>query len=64
MYTISQRLQLTIGNIEYQKNVVLWDDLEKLEEVLNRVQELEKENEILKARILNLKYGIEIKPNK
>ena len=64
MYTISERINLTIGNIKHQKNVVLWDDLEKLEEVLNRVKELEQENETLKAIILNLKYGIEIKPNK
>tara|TARA_B100001093_G_scaffold502964_1_gene556655 strand:+ start:626 stop:820 length:195 start_codon:yes stop_codon:yes gene_type:complete len=64
MYTISERINLTIGNIKHQKNVVLWDDLEKLEEVLNRVKELEQENETLKARILNLKYGIEIKTNK
>lgn len=64
MYTISERINLTIENIKHQKNVVLWDDLEKLEEVFNRVKELEQENETLKARILNLKYGIEIKPNK
>ena len=59
MNTISKRLNLTIENIKLQKNSVLWDDLEKLEEVLGRVKEVEKENEILKARILNLKYGIE-----
>jgi uncharacterized protein Yka (UPF0111/DUF47 family) len=64
MYTISERINLTIGNIKHQKNVVFWDDLEKLEEVLNRVKELEQENQTLKARILNLKYGIEIKTNK
>lgn len=78
MYTISERLKLTLENIGHQQNRLFWDDLEKLEEVLNRVQELEKhfedyqqitqrlaeENETLEARILNLKHGIEIKTNK
>lgn len=39
---ISERLETTIANIEFQKGRVLWDDLEKLEEVLQRVKELEK----------------------
>lgn len=41
-YTISERLKLTLENIKHQENKVFWDDLEKLEEVLERVQELEK----------------------
>ena len=41
-YTISERLELTLGNIKHQENLVLWYDIEKLEEVLERVQELEK----------------------
>tara|TARA_R110000744_G_scaffold139411_1_gene250409 strand:+ start:708 stop:902 length:195 start_codon:yes stop_codon:yes gene_type:complete len=41
-YTISERLELTLGNIKHQQNLVLWDDLEKLDEVLERVQRLEK----------------------
>ncbi len=41
-YTISERLKLTLGNIKHQQNRVFWDDLEKLEEVLERVQKLEK----------------------
>ena len=41
-YTISERLRLTLENIKYQENRVFWDDLEKLEEILGRVQELEK----------------------
>jgi hypothetical protein len=61
--TISERLELTLGNIKHQQNLVLWDDLEKLEEVLERVQELEKQNEFLKAKILNLKYKIPIRTN-
>jgi len=52
-YTISERLKMTIGNIEYQQKKGLWDDedltlleyeIEKLKEVLERVQELEKQN--------------------
>ena len=62
-YTISERLRLTLGNIAQQEYVVLWDDLEKLDEVIERVQELEKQNESLKARILNLKYNTPIKTN-
>ena len=60
-YTISERLKLTLGNIKHQENKVFWDDIEKLEEVLERVQELEKQNENLKARILNLKYNTPIR---
>tara|TARA_R110001606_G_scaffold109247_2_gene234867 strand:+ start:406 stop:603 length:198 start_codon:yes stop_codon:yes gene_type:complete len=41
-YTISERLELTLGNIKHQENKLLWDDLEKLQEVLERVQKLEK----------------------
>ena len=41
-YTISERLELTLGNIKHQENRVFWDDIEKLEEVLERVQKLEK----------------------
>jgi hypothetical protein len=52
-YTISERLKMTIGNIEYQQKKGLWDDedltlleyeIEKLKEVLERVQEIEKQN--------------------
>lgn len=61
MYKISERLKLTIENIEIQRGSVLWDDLEKLQDVLKRIKKLEQENETLKARILNLKHNIEIK---
>ena len=60
-YTISERLELTLGNIQHQKNVVLFDDIEKLEEILERIKYLELENETLKSRILNLKYKTPIK---
>ena len=58
--TTSQRLNLTIGNIKFQKEIYGFD-LEKLEEVLIRVKDLEQQNENLKARILNLKYNTEIR---
>jgi hypothetical protein len=58
--TTSQRLNLTIGNIKFQKEIYGFD-LEKLEEVLTRVKDLEQQNEILKSRILNLKYNTEIR---
>ena len=58
--TTSQRLNLTIGNIKFQKEINDFD-LEKLEEVLTRVKDLEQQNEILKSRILNLKYNTEIR---
>ena len=58
--TTSQRLSLTIGNIKFQKEINGFD-LEKLEEVLTRVKDLEQQNEILKSRILNLKYNTEIR---
>jgi len=58
--TTSQRLSLTIGNIKFQKEIDGFD-LEKLEEVLTRVKDLEQQNEILKSRILNLKYNTEIR---
>jgi hypothetical protein len=49
-YTISERLEMTIGNIEHQQKKGLWDDedltlleyeIEKLKEVLERVKKLE-----------------------
>ena len=58
--TTSQRLNLTIGNIKLQKEINGFD-LEKLEEVLIRVKDLEQQNENLKSRILNLKYNTEIR---
>tara|TARA_Y100000114_G_scaffold140556_1_gene145526 strand:+ start:2190 stop:2378 length:189 start_codon:yes stop_codon:yes gene_type:complete len=61
MQNISSRLKTTIENIEVQRGVVLWDDLEKLQDVLIGIKKLEKQNKTLKARILNLKHNIEIK---
>ena len=59
-FTTSQRLNLTIGNIKFQKEIN-GIDLAKLEEVLIRVKDLEQQNENLKSRILNLKYNTEIR---
>ena len=39
-YTISERLKLTLANIQYQENKVFWDDVKKLEEILERIQKL------------------------
>ena len=44
---ISERLETTIANIQHQKGRVFWDDLEKLEEVLQRIKELEEITQIL-----------------
>tara|TARA_R100000005_G_C4891653_1_gene138187 strand:+ start:103 stop:543 length:441 start_codon:yes stop_codon:yes gene_type:complete len=42
---ISERLETTLANIEHQKGRLFWDDFEKLEEVLQRIKELEEANE-------------------
>jgi hypothetical protein len=33
-YTLAERLELTIENIKFQDGKVLWDDMEKLEILL------------------------------
>jgi hypothetical protein len=33
-YTLAERLELTLGNIQFQQGQVLWDDMEKLETLL------------------------------
>ena len=33
-YSLIERLELTIGNLHYQKGVVMFDDFEKLEDIL------------------------------
>lgn len=40
-YTLAERLELTIGNIIFQKNRVFWDDLEKLELILKALKKRE-----------------------
>ena len=34
---IKERLSLTLENIKYQKNICYWDDLEKLEKCINKL---------------------------
>jgi hypothetical protein len=40
-YTLVERLELTIGNIKLQKLKVFWDDLEKLELILEALKKKE-----------------------
>jgi hypothetical protein len=40
-YTLAERLELTIGNIKFQQGQVLWDDMEKLEILLEILKERE-----------------------
>jgi hypothetical protein len=40
-YTLAERLRLTIGNIKFQQGQVLWDDMEKLEILLEILKERE-----------------------
>jgi hypothetical protein len=40
-YNITQRLAVTIANIKYQKGQCFWDDMEKLELILDRLKEME-----------------------
>lgn len=44
-YTLAERLELTIGNIEFQKGRVFWDDLEKLELILEALKKMEAAND-------------------
>jgi len=40
-YTLAERLELTLGNIKFQQGQVLWDDMEKLETLLEILKEKE-----------------------
>tara|TARA_R100000353_G_scaffold88547_2_gene65674 strand:- start:2480 stop:2626 length:147 start_codon:yes stop_codon:yes gene_type:complete len=40
-YTLVERLEMTIENIKFQKGKVLWDDLEKLELILEALKKQE-----------------------
>jgi hypothetical protein len=37
-YTLVERLEMTIENIRFQKGKVFWDDLEKLELILEALK--------------------------
>ena len=36
--TIAERLQMTLNNIEFQGGIAYWDDIEKLECIVNSLQ--------------------------
>jgi hypothetical protein len=40
-YTLVERLEITIENIKFQKGKVFWDDLEKLELILEALKKKE-----------------------
>ena len=40
-YTLVERLEMTIKNIKFQKGKVFWDDLEKLELILEALKKKE-----------------------
>ena len=40
-YTLVERLEMTIKNIKFQKGRVYWDDLEKLELILEALKKKE-----------------------
>jgi hypothetical protein len=40
-YTLVERLEMTIENIKFQKGTVFWDDLEKLELILEALKKKE-----------------------
>ena len=40
-YTFVERLEMTIENIKFQKGKVFWDDLEKLELILEELKKKE-----------------------
>ena len=40
-YTLVERLEMTIENIKFQKGRIAWDDLEKLELILEALKKKE-----------------------
>tara|TARA_R100000742_G_C4214638_1_gene40058 strand:- start:61 stop:219 length:159 start_codon:yes stop_codon:yes gene_type:complete len=44
-YTLAERLEMTIENIKFQKGKVFWDDLEKLELILEALKTRRLHNE-------------------
>ena len=51
---IRQRLVLTLENIKFQKNVVFWDDIEKIEHCIKALENIEKDL-LLALKILKTK---------
>ena len=48
--SIRKRLELTLGNIQFQKGYMLWDDQEKLEHCIEALKLIEKEKETNRER--------------
>ena len=53
------RLKTTIENIKFQKDICLFDDYEKLEEVQNYIEELQNINNKLYKKVLDYSNEIE-----
>jgi len=47
---IRQRLELTLGNIQFQKGYMLWDDQEKLEHCIEALKLIEQGKETNRER--------------
>ena len=41
---VRERLTLTLANIRHQKNIVYWDDLEKIEDCITALKSMESED--------------------
>ena len=48
-YTLVERLEMTIENIKFQKGKVFWDDLEKLELILEALKKKSLFDEVVKT---------------
>ena len=48
--SIRKRLELTLGNIQFQKGYMLWDDQEKLEHCIEALKLIEKGNKTNRER--------------
>ena len=48
-YTLVERLEMTIENIKFQKGKVFWDDLEKLELILEALKKKGLFDEVVKT---------------
>tara|TARA_R110000765_G_scaffold139082_2_gene239175 strand:+ start:1307 stop:1534 length:228 start_codon:yes stop_codon:yes gene_type:complete len=43
---VKQRLETTLGNIEFQKGQVFWDDIEKLQHCIKALDNIQIDNQI------------------
>ena len=51
---VRRRLVITLENIKFQKNVVFWDDIEKIEHCIKALENIEKDL-LLALKILKTK---------